>query len=119
MQRFNREPFVPEAQYKAIKPFVMSGVAYAPGQLVKTDAIETRRLRQMYESRIVEMVPVEKTAALLKPTAKPAKPQPPAPPVKPKRHAEHRGFGRWFVIEADGSEHGPFTKDVAEARAAG
>lgn len=115
MQRFHREPFAPDAQYACAKPFVMAGVAYERGQVVATGTIETRRLRQMYESRMVEMIAKEKTAALLKPAA----PAQPAAPQTNERRTEHRGFGRWFVIEADGTEHGPFTKDVAEARVAG
>lgn len=111
MQRFNREPFTPQAQFACVKPFVMAGVAYSTGEIVDTAAIETRRLRQMYEARMINAVGQQQAPALLKP---------PAPPQVPlgSRSTEHRGFGRWFVIELDGTEHGPMSKDEAEARVA-
>lgn len=116
MQRYNREPFNPEAQFACVKPFVMSGVAYQLGEIVDTGTIEARRLRQMYEARMIE-VAKDKTPALLKPAVKPVAKT--APPPAAERRAEHRGFGRWYVMEPDGSESGPFSKEVAEARAAG
>lgn len=114
MQRLNREPFALEAQYLCVKPFVMAGVSYQLGQIVDTGAIETRRLRLMYEARMIEPVGKQKTPALLKPAAKP--PAPPPAPVKAEgKRAEHRGFGRWFVVDGDGNESGPFSKNKAEA----
>lgn len=118
MQRFNREPFNPESDFACVKPFVMAGVSYQPGQIVETGTVEPRRLRQMYEARMIDAVAREKTAALLKRQPVAQAPAPATPPAAGRR-AEHRGFGRWFVVEADGTEHGPFTKVVAEARAAG
>lgn len=113
MQRYQREPFTTEAQFTCVKPFVMSGVSYQPGQIVDTEAIETRRLRQMYEARMIDAVARSKTPVLLKPVPA-AKPQPAA-----ARRAEHRGFGRWYVVEADGTEEGPYSKEAADARVAG
>ena len=33
-------------------------------------------------------------------------------------HAVHKGFGRWYVVAADGTEQGPMTKEQAEAQVA-
>lgn len=105
MQRFNREPFNPQAQFTCVKPFVMAGVSYSYGDVVDTAAIEPRRLRQMHEARMIDALTAQRTAALLKP-----------PVAKPTAaRAEHRGFGRWFVIDASGVENGPMSKEAAEA----
>lgn len=32
--------------------------------------------------------------------------------------AVHKGFGRWYVVAADGTEDGPMTKEQAEAKVA-
>lgn len=116
MQRTQREPFTPDAQFACVKPFVMSGTAYAAGQLVDTGGIEVRRLRQMYESRMINPVARQQQAALLKPAPK----REPEPVVAPgARRADHKGFGRWYVIDADGKEiAGPLTKEEAEAQVA-
>jgi hypothetical protein len=121
-----RPSFAPDNKFSCVKPFVMNGVAYGLGDLVDTKNIEVRRLRQMYDTRMIDVASAD---------AKPA-PQPPkqaqpkkAAPAKAKEkppvdagkglRAEHRGFGRYFVLDADGKEvAGPITKDEADARVA-
>lgn len=112
MQRFNREPFSPQAQFTCVKPFVMAGVSYDLGQVVDTTAVEARRLRQMYEARMIDAVPLQVAAQVASRAAEgPGEPRATPGPAR----AEHRGFGRWFVVGADGAERGPMTKEAAEA----
>lgn len=114
MQRFNREPFNPQAQFTCVKPFVMAGVAYSLGEVVDTASIEQRRLRQMYEARMIDAVAFQAAppAQVVSRTAQ--------GPVESRAtpgaaRTEHRGFGRWYVIDAKGVESGPMTKEAAEA----
>lgn len=124
-----------------IRPFVMEGVEYRHDQPVDTTGVEVRRLRQMYDARMIDPVKHEQVAALLqskpapKAQSKPAKPaQAPAPASAPSPvaaapavaapaapgglRAEHKGFGRWFVLDAAGAEvAGPMTREAAEAQA--
>lgn len=133
MDRFYRPAFTPDASFRCVKPFVMSGRAYRLGDDVATSDIETRRLRQMYDSRMIEIATSADTAGKAKasapkkePVAKAAKketsptiveaPQEttPALVVGTGPRAEHRGFGRYVVVAADGSESGQMTKAEAE-----
>lgn len=138
MDRFYRPQFSPDATFRCVKPFVMNGVAYVLGDEVDTTDIEVRRLRQMYDSRIVEIAPPAdaadkpkaKAAPKKEPVAK-AKKEAPAKVVEaPKNEtpaetsgqglrAEHRGFGRYFLVNAEGADvEGPMTKDEADRRVA-
>lgn len=120
-----RPSFAPDNKFACVKPFVMNGVAYALGDLVDTKNIEVRRLRQMYDTRMIDVatadakpVPQPKPAQVKKPAQAKAKDKPPASAGKGLR-AEHRGFGRYFVLDAEGAEvAGPITKDEADARVA-
>lgn len=112
MQRLNREPFSPDAQFVCLKPFVMGGVAYVAGSVVDTAEVELRRLRQMYEARIIDPAPRAQKAALLKPPVRQQE------ALAPSRRIEHRGFGRWYVLDESGNEvSGPLSKEEAEAAA--
>lgn len=117
MQRFHREPFSPQAQFRCVKPFVMAGVAYSLGDVVDTAAIETRRLRQMYEARMIDAAAAQ-DAPTAQVASRAAEGPGPSRATPGAARAEHRGFGRWFVIGADGAESGPFTREVAESRLA-
>ena len=114
MQRFNREPFNPQAQFACVKPFVMAGVAYDLGQVVDTTAVETRRLRQMYEARMIDALPLQ-AAPPAQVVSRAAEGPGESRATPGAARAEHRGFGRWFVIASDGAEKGPLTKEAAEA----
>ena len=93
----------------------MAGRAYSLGDVVETGAIETRRLRQMYEARMIEAASAATPAQVV---SRAAEGPGTARATPGAARAEHRGFGRWFVIETDGSESGPFTREAAEARLA-
>lgn len=122
-----RPSFSPNNAFQCVKPFVMNGVAYKLGDLVETKNIEVRRLRQMYDTRIIDVatdsakpVPKEKPKA-----AKPIKDAQPEAQSNPPAlsgnglRAEHRGFGRYFILDAQGTEvEGPMSKEAADARVA-
>lgn len=115
MQRSNRLPFSPGYQYKATRPFVMGGVAYTYGDVIDKAGIEDRRLRLMYEARMIEVAeeaaPVARVAAVLQPPQKPAK----APEEAPVASTiEHRGFGRWYVVKGQETVSGPHTQAEAQ-----
>lgn len=128
MDRYNRAPFSSAGSYRCVRPFVMNGTAYAMGDPVESDGIEIRRLRQMYEMRMIEMyeggeAPVSKPATPKKASAK--KEVAPEPSAQTQTEgaqglrAEHRGFGKWFLIDAAGSDvEGPMNKSDALRRAA-
>ena len=137
MDRFYRPSFSPDAAFRCVKPFVMNGVAYSLGDEVDTTEIEVRRLRQMYDSRIVEIAPADaqdKPKAARAPKKEPvakatkaeapakvevSKDQPPAQTAGTGLRAEHRGFGRYVLVDASGAEvEGPMTKAEADRRVA-
>lgn len=113
MHRLQREPFVADAQFACTRPFVMAGVAYKSGDVVDTATVEARRLRQMYEARMIDPMP-RKLPALLK--AAPERSAERALAPSGKTGIEHRGFGRWYVVGLDGRDvQGPLTREEAEA----
>lgn len=123
MDRYNRQPFSANGAYRCIKPFVMSGVMFQLGDKVPTNGIEVRRLRQMYDTRMIDLdqeaadrTPVRKEKAEPAKRAKePTVQEPVAAPASGDLKAEHRGFGRWYVTNAAGDEiAGPMTKAEAE-----
>jgi hypothetical protein len=137
MDRFYRPAFSPDATFRCVKPFVMNGVAYGLGSEVDTTNIEVRRLRQMYDSRIVEIAPPASAAGKPAATRAPKKEtvamgkaeaptkveapkdQPPAESAGIGLRAEHRGFGRYVLVDASGAEvEGPMTKAEADRRVA-
>ena len=112
------------------------------------DALGERRLRQMYERRQITPIAPEVLPALVQadpvvgvvvemdgepghgeqvsgdtvggevlPPAGDA-PQEPDAPASSGLTAVHKGFGRWYVVAADGTEQGPMTKEQAEAQVA-
>lgn len=135
MSRFAHPlPFSPDYDFQAVKPVTLNGQAYTPGDRIEKGDLGARRLRQLYEARIISpLAPTD--AALLK--AAPAPQEAPRAPSEPEaeetpeeatsgpvessgKQALHKGFGRWYVVDADGNElAGPMTKDEALAQAAG
>ena len=125
MQRYETTGFSPGLTFKCAKPFVMSGVAYAPGDVVDKTGVEDRRLRQMFDLRMI--VPVQGVAVAVKPKAPAKAPESPTAADQPVAAAQvaagsravHKGFGRWYVVNAKGdTTAGPFTKSEAEAAVA-
>lgn len=139
MSRFAHPlPFSPSYDFQATKPVTLNGRAYVPGDRIEKDGLGARRLRQLYESRIIS--PIAPPAAAL--LAAPERAEEVVVPVATVETAEapqeaseapqegivsadglqavHRGFGRWYVVDAAGQDvAGPLTKEEALARAAG
>jgi sarcosine oxidase gamma subunit len=126
-RRYNRQPFSTHQTFVVTKPFVMDGQHYVRGDLVPTDGIEPRRLRQMWDNRMIDAASAapETPAQALQERAKPAaapvarQKQESAPQITQEppaaRRVEHRGFGRYFVVDEGGKEHGPMSNDEAQA----
>lgn len=123
MDRYNRQPFSAHGSFRCVKPFVMSGVMFNLGDKVPTNGIEVRRLRQMYDTRMIDLdAEAEGRTMVRKERAEPVKrakePTVQEPVVVPPTggfKVEHRGFGKWYVINAAGDEiAGPLTKAEAE-----
>jgi hypothetical protein len=138
MARFSHPlPFSPLYDFMACKPVTINGAAYQPGDRMSTEArdgLGERRLRQMYESRLITPIPPEPVPALLQAAAEPASEplpdyawsdagggggdggfDPMATEAAPAVTAVHKGFGRWFIVRPDGTEEGPMTKAEADA----
>jgi len=114
----------------------MNGVTFDPGASVPTEQIEQRRVRQMYESRVLnfkdEFNPLGNPSQLVLDTkqkdsispllmATVIKPSPAASEDAPRAvRAVHKGFGRYILSRDDGTEleGGPYTKEQAEKLAA-
>jgi len=116
MSRFLRQPFAQQGPFVALRPFLMSGRAYKPGDAVPVDNVEPRRVRQMWDMRVIENGTPKSaaTTAAAAPAAMPEAVAPAPAPVKPRLKVEHRGFGRHYVIAEDGAETGPLSKEAAD-----
>lgn len=111
--------FDPNGEFKAKRPFTLAGVNLNYDDPVDKSAIEPRRLKQMFEARMIiadDRSPAERKAATTpKAPAKPAgakKPEKGATPSpaagsapagtqasgEPKAKIENRGFGKGFDI---------------------
>lgn len=125
--RYNRLPFSPSYQFRATRAFVMQGIEYTMGTPIDKAGIEVRRLRQMYDSRMIEAI-LDEAPAAPAPTKAPAKKaepkavkaETPKVEINPTEatnsalRVDYRGFGRYFVIDAEGKEiSGPHSKDEA------
>jgi hypothetical protein len=118
MSKHYQMPFSPNYRFVCVKPFVMSGRAYERGDEVDTSEIETRRLRQMYEARMVDGVAPEQEP--LAASTKAPKAVAVEPPTGPQEAASgglsmvHKGFSRYYVVDGSGNEvAGPVTKEEA------
>lgn len=139
MSRFIHQlPFSPLYDFQVCRVVTINGVNYVPGDRLDTaarDSLGDRRLRQMYERRTLTPIAPGQLPALV--VAGPVQgaevvvadgaaaetpvdetPAPTEPAATPALRAEHKGFGRWFVVAADGTEEGPMSKEQAEAKAA-
>lgn len=129
--RENRLPFDPNGPFVCVKPFLMSGVPYAPGATVPMQGVEPRRVRQMWQARMVNVASasqiglMSRQPAHVKPEPRAAAPaaQKPAPAAQEQPapasglRATHKGFGRWFVVDAEGKiVAGPMTQVEATSK---
>jgi hypothetical protein len=116
-----RSPFSPQSQFRCVKPFVMSGKEYRLGDAVQTKGIEVRRLRQMFEMRMIDTATPE-TMQTPPPVVQASVPTAPEPAVEMKAgsklRVDHQGFGRYVVLDESGAVvDGPMSKADAEKRA--
>lgn len=134
MSRFNHPlPFSPLYDFQVLRVVTINGRQYKPGDRLDKADLSERRLRQMYENRVVSPLPPDVLPALLQAPRKEAEPvavEPAGQEIDPDNGEDvqtasdtgkvpvHKGFGRWFVVHADGTEDGPMTRAEAEAAAA-
>ena len=74
--KFAREPFDPEREFAAARPFTCRGTQFKIGAVFTKSLVNTRRLRQMYEHRLLTMLPYDSTAK--------TEPEKQEAPVKPE-----------------------------------
>lgn len=123
-------PFSPYYDFRVLKPVTINGQALKLGDPLPKDAVSPRRLRQMFESRMISPLPPEVLPATPAsgateaghgdngdwganpPAATPARA---SGPLK----AAHKGFGKWHLFDRDGNEvGGPYERAEAERLAA-
>lgn len=145
---FQPLPFSTAYDFEAAKPVTLNGVALLPGDPIDKVGLGDRRLRQLYEARIIRPVaPAELPASQSGLVNAPAQPQEPAQAAQEPQGDEtpadgteaaqeastpdeaasegdapaasgnqivHRGFGRYFIVDADGNDvSGPWSKAEA------
>ena len=126
MPLHQRQPYVAGGRFMAGRQFMMSGVNYNFGDPVDVSGIEPRRVRQMFDCRMLELDTrsSEPAAKAPEPREKPAKPKATpepkaevnkAPDTPGEPHIKHRGFGNFVVVDRAGEVvAGPMPKDQAE-----
>lgn len=151
MSRFYQPlPFSAAYAFVASKPVTLNGQVLVPGDPIDKAGLNPRRLRQLYEARIISPVaapeqPQAEQPAAEAPAAAPEAAQAPeqhevglppeesaddphepseaelmaaegeAPEVSASgNRIEHRGFGRYYVVDAEGNDvSGPWSKAEA------
>ena len=139
------EPFHPEAQFLALRAFTLNGVNLKPGDAIDKDGVAPVRLKRMFEGRMIQVgmhpataaakhgkaraqKPVEQEISKTEGSAAPSVPAIAVEPASPAQEAQtasaggvqaiHRGFGRWFVVDAAGKDiAGPISKADATEKA--
>lgn len=115
-----RRPFSLDSSFKAGRPFVMNGVTYNFDDPVIVRGIEPRRLRQMYDARMIEVTDDTEgakpaVAVKVKPAAAPPREETPIADEARGPMLRHKGFGRFEVVDAAGKVlAGPLPKEQAE-----
>lgn len=102
------------SKFKASKPFTMDGKDYTFDDPVDVTGIEPRRVRLMFDARLIDVD--ERPDAKRKAAPKPA----PAPKSEAARsyRIKNGGFGRWYIADASGENvSGPFEGEGAKAKA--
>lgn len=57
LSKYMQEPFDPTRQFVATRTMICGGKHFLAGQLFNKNLVNTRRLRQMYEQRMLRMMP--------------------------------------------------------------
>lgn len=137
MSRFYQPlPFSPAYDFMAAKPVTLNGHVLNPGDPVPKDGLNPRRLRQLYEARIItpvapEQLTASQTGIVNAPAVAAQEPagEPEgddaadtqtdeaesnveaAAPATGGTQIVHRGFGRYYLVDADGNDvSGPWSK---------
>lgn len=155
MSRYaDKLPFSPHYDFQARKVMTLNGRAYVPGETIDKEGLGDRRLRQLYDFRMItptapEQLPPVITTTASVPTGETfaetdsdnddalqadgadfetdgstiegdqdgqdnAQDNADQDTAAELPRIEHRGFGRWFLMLADGTEQGPLAKAAAE-----
>lgn len=131
----DRTPFAIESAFKANRPFILNGRRLNYDDAVDKSGIEPRRLRQMWEARLIDVMtepaqaaPVQKppvrrvaskTVLSAQPTPEPAAPAVEQTSAQPEAKAKvvYAQFGKFDVVSAAGEVIAKgLTKDEAQRR---
>ncbi|CAB4122578.1 hypothetical protein UFOVP36_65 [uncultured Caudovirales phage] len=96
-----RKPYEPTARFKANRPFTMNAVDYNYEDAVDVRGIDDRRLRQMYDHRMIE-VDDREPGSIPQPTARAKKPTAAPSSDAPKAKLKYKGFTKYDVVSASG-----------------
>jgi hypothetical protein len=107
MAVYQQRIFNPESKFKALRPFTMNGHQYGYDEPVDVTGIEVRRVRQMFDARLIDTdtgsaTPPQKAAEPPKQQAQ-AKPVAAAEEAPAAASVRHKGFGRYEVVDAAGN----------------
>lgn len=108
---YERRHYSEESKFKAGKPFTMNGVQYTFDDPVDMTGVQARQLRLMFDARLIE-VDDRPEKARVKHTPK----KEVTPSADAAYKAKHKGFGDWYVVNAEGENvAGPFKgKEAAQ-----
>jgi hypothetical protein len=109
--------FNPESKFKAMRPFTMGGRQYGHDESVDVRGIETRRLRQMFDMRLIDTDKGDAPPPPRKAAVEPPVKQEVAPVASDaKASLRHKGFGKYEIVDAQGNTiAGPFQREQADA----
>jgi hypothetical protein len=116
-------PFSPYYDFHVVKPLTIGGQTLKLGDPLPKDGVSPRRLRQLFEARMISVLPPEvlpingATGAAHGDNGAWGSNSPDGiakAPSGPLR-AHHKGFGKWYVLDAAGDEiSGPHAREEAE-----
>lgn len=115
MSRYSdRQPFTIAADFVVTRPFTINGRTYDYGDTLVPDAIGHRLLRNLYDSRRIDIAPEGSLPRKNVATRTPAE-------IAAAGDADealvHKGFGKWAFTREDGTVSKAY-RNVAEAREA-
>lgn len=128
---FAHRTYSAESKFKAGKPFTMNGVSYNYDDPVDVSGIEPRRLRLMFDARLLEVDESGRAPAKRHPLdhdgdgrkggsvkGRKAKAEEEPAATASGHKLKNGGFGRWYITTADGENvAGPFEGEGAKAKA--
>lgn len=132
MRRYDlRPPFTPLATFRVVRPMTLGGANLAAGDAVPVGTVSVDRLRQLYDARKIEIIPVgivptkaaaaapapEGTAALVGVAPVVDAPAAAGSAAPARYRIKHAGMGGFKIIDVSGAPVGPGYKTKAEAEA--